>query len=125
MKSKRALFAMGLLVLLGVLVLSLPVRAGEHKFWDAGNVALQGGNAAIQIADLVVTERALRHPGLYERNPWGQSRGARVTIATMRIGLPLGLSYAFHAAGWHKVERFVPVVFLVPSGVALGYNLRF
>lgn len=107
-----------------------PLPPGEHKFWDKTNIALHSLNAAIQIGEVWSTERARRH--CRERgmpcgdiSPLGNSREGRVLKGVFAFILPLGLSYVLHDEGYHKIERIMPTVFAVPSGIAVGWNLRF
>lgn len=87
-------------------------------------VGLLSLNAGIQVADFYVTERGLMR-GCREINPWGQTRGARIGLKAVGIAVPLILSCVCHWVGWHHAEPWMPVIFLVPSGIALVLNLRF
>jgi hypothetical protein len=95
-----------------------------HSFVDAPNVMLWAGNAAVQWADYRSTEQGLRR-GAVEMNGLGQSRGSRIALKTAGTFVPVLLAYACHRAGHHRLERLMPVIYAVPSGIAFGYNKRF
>ncbi len=43
---------------------------------------------------------------------------------TLLLAMGLGLSYAMHKTGHHKVERFIPIPFGLPSPGATPHNAR-
>ena len=112
-------------VILVFFILVLPAAGQEHRFWDSKNVILFSVNATIQGMDYWSTERGLRRGAVVESNQFGQTRGARIALKSIGIGAPVGISYALHRKGLHRLERFAPIIFAVPSGIAAGLNLRF
>lgn len=93
-----------------------------HRFLDSKNIGLQALNVAIMAADLATTRRALQLPGTHEANPLMQSPGAMVSVKLAAVGAGLGISYLMHRSGHHRAERFVPIIFGIPSGVAAIHN---
>ena len=115
-----------LVVLFMLLVFQLSAQAKDsHKFLDKTNMLLHSANVTAQALDFYSTERAINRPGIVEVNPLGQTRRGRIVLKSMGVAVPMGLSYLFHRVGLHKAERFMPVVFAVPAGVAAGMNFRF
>ena len=112
-------------LLLCLLLLSTPLAAQEKScnFWRASNVALWSANTGLQLADLAMTEHRLGQ-GWREVNPILQSHGARYELKGVAIGLPIGLAYLCHRAGWHKGEKIIPLIFGVAGGIGVGSSLR-
>jgi len=108
-------------------VVITPVREfGEHKFWDKQNCALFAVSAALSGADFAVTRANLQNGGR-ELNPmvrvFGRSTaGLAVNFAAETAGV-IGLSYFFHKAGHHKLERIVTMVNGTASAGAVSYGL--
>jgi hypothetical protein len=98
----------------------------EHKFWDRQNKVLFLTAAALNTADLVVTRSNLQSGGR-ELNPvvriFGRSTaGLAVNFAGETAGV-VSLSYFFHKAGHHKMERIVSYVNIGSSASAVTYGL--
>lgn len=96
--------------------------APEHHFLDGKNVALQSLSILMMAADVASTNQALKVPGTHEVNPLAQSQTALISLKIAGAGAGLGISYMMHKTGHHKAERWIPVVFGVPSGIAAIHN---
>ncbi len=96
--------------------------APTHKFLDGPNVMMQALSGAMMAADVATTNRALEVPGTRELNPLAQSPASRYALKFVGFGVGLGLSYAMHKTGHHKAERFMPLLFGVPSVVMAAHN---
>lgn len=106
-------------------LLPLPLAAQDHRFLDWKTFALQGANAAAQVADFVSTNRALQIPGTRELNPIMQSETSRVYIKAAAVavcGLSALAASKLHTSGHHKLERALPVIFAAPSALAAAHN---
>jgi hypothetical protein len=100
--------------------------SSEHKFWDRENMLLFVTAAALNGADFAVTRANLQSGGR-ELNPvvriFGRSTaGLAVNFAGETAGA-MSLSYFFHKTGHHKLERWVSVVNISSSAVAVSYSL--
>lgn len=98
----------------------------EHKFWDRENKALFFAAAALNGADFAITRSNLQSGGR-ELNPvvriFGRSTpGLAANFAGETAGI-VSVSYFFHKAGHHKLERWVSVVNISSSAVAVSYSL--
>jgi hypothetical protein len=96
-----------------------------HRFFDKWNIGLFTGSTALASADFAVTRANLQSNGK-ELNPivrmFGRSTaGLAVNFAGEAAG-SVGLSYFFHKAGHHKLERAVSMVNIGASGFAVGYS---
>jgi hypothetical protein len=100
-----------------------PRMKKEHNFFDAQNLMLQGANIAAQIADYQTTQRNLQL-GFVEKNPIGQTGQSQIALKATGVGVSFGLSYFCHVVGWHKMERIVPIVVAVPTGIAIMHNVQ-
>lgn len=84
----------------------------QHRFWDWPNVALFSGVAASRAFDYLST-RKFRDKHLRE---WLLDDGTvdnRPLFAGIELAgtaLSIGVSYAFHRAGYHRVERWASIV---------------
>jgi hypothetical protein len=102
------------------------ISYGEHKFWDAKNLALFAGSAAMSGADFAVTRSNLQGGG-QELNPvvriFGRSSaGLAVNFVGETAGV-IGLTYFFHRTGHHRLERLVSAVNMSASAGAVSYGL--
>jgi len=100
--------------------------ASEHKFWDRENKVLFFTAAILNGADFAVTRSNLQSGGR-ELNPvvrlFGRSTpGLAVNFAGETAGVA-SLSYFFHKTGHHKLERWVSIVNISSSAVAVSYGL--
>jgi hypothetical protein len=98
----------------------------EHRFWDRENTFLFATTAALSAADFVVTRDNLREGGR-ELNPVtslfsGSAAGLAVNFAGETAGV-VGLSYALHKMGHHKLERLVSMVNIGSSAAAVSFDL--
>ena len=98
----------------------------EHKFWDRENKVLFFAAAALNGADFAITRSNLQGGGR-ELNPvvrmFGRSTaGLAVNFAGETVGV-ISVSFFFHKTGHHKLERWVSIVNIGPSAVAVGYGL--
>jgi hypothetical protein len=117
-------------ILLVMILLSTTVCASdkprvkkEHSFFDAQNLMLQGANIVAQIADYRTTQRNLQL-GFIEKNPLGQTGHSQIALKVAGVVAGFGLSYLCHEAGWHKMERIVPIIVAVPTGIAVMHNVQ-
>jgi len=111
-------------VLVVAMLIAVVVRAAEHKFVDAANVALWSANAAVQVIDYRVTQSKLAR-GYVELNPLGQSRGERIALKATAAVAPIPFSWLAHKTGHHRIERLIPALSLVPAGVGIAVSKRF
>src|SRR6202158_5455889 len=101
-------------------------EAPSHRFWDRKNNLLFATSAAFSAADFFVTRNRLRNGG-QELNPVtrvfaGSTAGLAVNFAGETVGV-VGLSYLFHKAGHHKLERAVSLVNIGSSAVAVTFDV--
>jgi hypothetical protein len=113
------------LPVLAVQPVTLP-EAPSHRFWDKENSFLFATSAAFNTADFVITRDNLRHGGR-ELNPLtrvfsGSTAGLAVNFAGETAGV-VALSYFFHQAGHHKLERVVSMVNISSSAAAVTFDL--
>ena len=102
------------------------LAAEQHKFWDAKNTALFATVGAFSAADFAVTRDNLNHGGR-ELNPLtrpfsGSTAALAANFAGETAGV-IGVSYLFHKAGHHKLERLAPIVNFGMSAFAVSYGL--
>jgi len=104
-----------------------PIEAPKHqRFWDRENSFLFATSTAFSAADFVVTRDNLRAGG-QELNPVtrvfsGSTAGLAVNFAGETAGV-VGVSYIFHKTGHHKLERFVSMLNIGASAVAVSFDL--
>jgi len=101
-------------------MLQRPTRV--HHFMDKENVSLHSFNFAMMLADVATTQRALQVPGTRELNPLAKSPSGLVALKVAGFTAGLSLAYMLHQTGHHKAERFIPLVFGIPSGAAAAHN---
>ncbi len=98
-----------------------------HKFWSRINGVLYGAAATAAAADFWTTRHAVSHGGR-ELNPLARPfAGSDALFAAYKVGSVgsyLGLSYLFHRKGWHKLERFVPVIAIAADSTAAVLNRK-
>jgi hypothetical protein len=100
--------------------------AVQHRFLDRENAFLFATSAALSAADFVATRDNLRGGGR-ELNPVtglfsGSTAGLAVNFSGETAGV-IGLSYAFHRMGHHKLERLVSMVNIGSSAAAVSFDL--
>jgi hypothetical protein len=92
----------------------------QHAFWDHKNAWLFGGVAVFRALDYAST-RNMRDRGRQEillTNWVVDNKPLFIGIEAAATGLSIGLSYAMHRTGHHKVERLVSIGHI--SGAAFG-----
>jgi hypothetical protein len=98
-----------------------------HKFWDKENGILFASNAALAGADFAVTRTNLQSGGR-ELNPlmrpFSHSTGGLAANFAGETAAVIGLSYFFHRAGHHRLERITSIVNISASGFAVTYGLN-
>jgi hypothetical protein len=97
-----------------------------HPFWDRDNKILFAACGALATADFFTTRANLASGGR-ELNPVtrvfsGSTPGLAANFA-LETGGVIGLSYMFHKAGHHKLERIVSIVNMSGSAGAVVYGL--
>jgi len=97
-----------------------------HRFLDRQNCILFVAVAAFNGADFAVTRSNLQSGG-HELNPivrpFAHSTATlAVNFAAQTAGI-VGISYAFHKTGHHKLERFTSYVNIGSSATAVTYGL--
>ncbi len=102
-----------------------PVAASvpEHRFWDKTNVLLFAGVTGARYFDYGSTIW-MRHRGVDEwllTNDIVDNHAAFAAIEFAGAAASVGISYAFHKTGHHKLERWTSVVHI---GVATGGAIR-
>lgn len=101
-----------------------PAKKGStHRFWDATNAALFAGVGGARALDYAST-RNMRSRGVNEvllSNSVVDNRPLFVGIEAAGTALSFGVSYLFHRAGHHKLERWVSIVHI---GVGVGGSIR-
>ena len=102
------------------------IASSEHRFWDKPNCTLLFAAAALNGADFAVTRANLQSGG-QELNPVVRMFGTSTPSLAMNfIGETVGvvsLSYFFHKAGHHKLERIVSMANIGSSAGAVSYGL--
>ena len=110
-----------------VIIAPAPFRAeAHHKFWDKQNRVLFAAVAASSTADFFVTRANLQNGG-QELNPvvrvLGRSTPALAFNFAGETAGVIGLSYFFHKANHHRLERMVSMVNIGASAGAVSYGL--
>jgi hypothetical protein len=102
-------------------------KVKPHAFIDKTNILLYTVAIVLMIADLTQTRIKL-NTGLYhEDNPLARplmNAGIGGTIAAGIIAVTMRIVYSWiaHKTGHHKLERFVPVLSMILSVIALIYG---
>ena len=95
----------------------------EHRFWDKTNILLFAGVTGARFFDYGSTIW-MRHRGVHEWLLTDEIVDNHAAFALIEVGgaaASVGLSYAFHKTGHHKLERAVSVIHI---GVATGGAIR-
>jgi len=104
----------------------LPEAPSQHRFWDRENLALFGSVAALSAADFAVTHANLQNGGK-ELDPvtrlFGHSAAGLAANFVGETAGVIGLSYFFHKAGHHRLERLTSMINLGASTFAVTYDL--
>lgn len=102
--------------------------SNEHNFWDKENDWLFAGVAAARTLDYFSTLN-MRRRGRQEillTDAVVDDHPAFAVIEAATTGASIGLSYAFHYYGHHKLERWTSVVHigLATTGSVRNYSLK-
>ena len=84
---------------------------------------LDAGVVAAGVADVVTTERALRHPGLREGNPLMQSPEVRIGAKTLVMAGVLAGTHVLEKRGKKGTARAVKIVVIALWGGAAVNNV--
>jgi hypothetical protein len=96
-----------------------------HRFFDRTNLVGISVTAGALAADGYSTCQLLGRPGVRDANPLIYSCRDVVLLKSAGFAGSIGIMYAFHRGGHHRMERFVPYVFATPSAIAASLNFRF
>ena len=103
-----------------------PAEPAHHPFWDRENKTLFAVVAGAAAADFCVTRANLANGGR-ELNPVTRIfTGSTPLLAAnfaLETGSVVGISYLFHRAGHHRLERITSLVNLGNSAGAVAYGL--
>ncbi len=94
-----------------------------HRFWDKTNILLFAGVTGARFLDYAST-LGMRNRGVDEwllTNDIVDNHAAFALIEVGGAAASVGLSYAFHKTGHHKLERAVSIIHI---GVATGGAIR-
>ncbi len=94
-----------------------------HRFWDKTNILLFAGVTGARFFDYGSTIW-MRHRGVHEWLLTDEIVDNHAAFALIEVGgaaASVGLSYAFHKTGHHKLERAVSIIHI---GVATGGAIR-
>jgi hypothetical protein len=100
-----------------------PLRSDAHRFWDRENDWLFAAVGAGRALDYASTLN-LRHRGINEvflTNSIVDNHALFAGIEAAGAAASIGLSYAFHRAGHHQLERWTSIIHF---GVATGGAIR-
>jgi hypothetical protein len=85
-----------------------------HRFLDTAGIALQSLAIGAQVFDAYESKRALAQPGTREANPVLRNN-ALIVVKLVGVAAEVGIAAALHKTGHHRAERWLPVLFAVPS----------
>lgn len=90
---------------------SYPDAPSQHKFFDRQNKIAFGTLAGLIAVDSITTQRLTNSGRAYEANPiWRpmvrQGWAGQAAASALGYGSALGMAYAFHKTGHHKMERW-------------------
>jgi hypothetical protein len=100
-----------------------------HSFFDAQNIALFSIGAAFVASDSITTQRMVGTGRFEEQDPIARpfvNNGwkGQTLISAIGFGGSVGLSYAFHKFGHHKMERWVGLSLIGIELAATVHNSR-
>ena len=126
-RSRLRLLFFVLLIYGRAIAQALPDAPSRHAFWDRQNKALFLVHAGLETADFAITHQNLSNGGR-ELNPFGKDlcesgTPGQVVFFAGRTLSALSLSYAFHRAGHHKLERAVTMFMIGDSAYGVSYSL--
>jgi len=97
----------------------------HHKFWDKHNRILFVANTTLSAADFGVTRSNLQDGGR-ELNPFARAMGSSTPALALNfageVAGTVAISYLFHKAGHHKLERITSCVNIGASAAAVSYG---
>jgi hypothetical protein len=90
---------------------TVPDAPSQHKFFDRQNKVAFGTLAGLIAVDSITTQRLTNSGRAYEANPiWRpmvrQGWAGQTAASALGYASALGVSYAFHKTGHHKLERW-------------------
>jgi len=90
---------------------TLPDAPSQHKFFDRQNAIAFGTLAGLVAADSVTTQRLTNSGRAREANPiWRpmvrQGWQGQMAASALGFGSAVGVAYALHTTGHHKLERW-------------------
>lgn len=97
--------------------------AASHRFWDRTNAALFLGVGGARALDYAST-RSFRGKGIEEvllSNSIVDNKPLFAAIEAAGTAASIGVSYAFHRTGHHKIERWISIVHI---SVGVGASIR-
>jgi hypothetical protein len=119
------------------LSIEAPRNENPHKFFDKTNLALFSASLLAQTADAITTQRFMANCRRMnvgrceqqEADPLARpfvkhGWGGQIALGAIVNATQLGVTYAIHKMGHHKVERFVTVPLTVGSSKAAYDNLQ-
>jgi hypothetical protein len=101
-----------------------------HRFFDSLNVALTGLESGALLADGITTQRAIaKYPLGHEADPIARvfvSHGwpGQIAGGILFVSADVGLRYALHRHGHHRLERLLPLVLTVYGATGAIHNAR-
>lgn len=104
-----------------------PGEAAAHrKFWDSYNKTLLAVHAGLEATDFGITHRNLIRGGR-ELNPIARpfcdrGTGGQTVFFAGRTAGVLGMSYLFHQAGHHRLERAITMLAISDSSYGVTYS---
>jgi hypothetical protein len=100
-----------------------PVDVAPHRFFDRANLIGTAIHAAIRTADAVQTCASI-NAGAHEA--WLPMKGcpAIAGYSLSMVPAQIGSSYLMHRRGHHKLEKWMPYLWAVPSVAAIGVSMR-
>jgi hypothetical protein len=106
---------------------ALPEAPNPHTFWDNENRVLFASVAVLSAADFALTRSILQNGGK-ELNPVtrlfsGSTAGLAANFAGETAAI-IAISYLFHKAGHHQLERITPMLNIGASSFAVAYDLN-
>jgi len=90
---------------------TMPDAPSQHKFFDRQNQVAFGTLAGLIAVDSITTQRLTNSGRAYEANPiWRpmvrQGWAGQTVASALGYASALGVSYAFHKTGHHKLEHW-------------------
>lgn len=107
---------------------TLPDAPSQHRFFDRQNTVAFGSLAGLIAVDSITTQRLTNSGRAYEANPiWRpmvrQGWEGQMAASAIGFGSALGVTYAFHKMGHHKLERWANWLMVGVEGANDSRNL--